>query len=85
MFHTVKIFIRSISSLMERIQPQVGSSLEAEGGEQEEVEGVARTTEPGYPAPAPAPAPAPSKAAEEERLMAILERVQALKPEYKQR
>ena len=83
MFHTVKIFIRSISSLMERIQPQVGSSLEAEGGEQEEAEGVARTTEPGYPAPAPAPAP--SKAAEEERLMAILERVQALKPEYKQR
>ena len=68
---------------MERIQPQVGSSLEAEGGEQEEAEGVARTTEPGYPAPAPAPAP--SKAAEEERLMAILERVQALKPEYKQR
>ena len=83
MFHTVKIFVRSISSLMERIQPQVGSSLEAEGGEQEEAEGVARTTEPGYPAPAPAPAP--SKAAEEERLMAILERVQALKPEYKQR
>ena len=83
MFHSVKIFIRSISSLMERIQPQVGSSLEAEGGEQEEAEGVARTTEPGYPAPAPAPAP--SKAAEEERLMAILERVQALKPEYKQR
>ena len=81
MFHTVKIFIRSISSLMERIQPQVGSSLEAEGGEQEEAEGVARTTEPGYPAPAPAP----SKAAEEERLMVILERVQALKPEYKQR
>ena len=79
MFHSVKIFIRSISSLMERIQPQVGSSLEAEGGEQEEAEGVARTTEPGYPAPAP------SKAAEEERLMAILERVQALKPEYKQR
>ena len=66
---------------MERIQPQVGSSLEVEGGEQEEAEGVARTTEPGYPAPAPAP----SKAAEEERLMAILERVQALKPEYKQR
>ena len=40
---------------MERIQPQVGSSLEAEGGEQEEAEGVARTTEPGYPAPAPGP------------------------------
>ena len=79
MFHAVKIFVRSISSLMERIQPQVGSSLEAEGGEQEEAEAVARTTEPGYPAPAP------SKTAEEERLMAILERVQALKPEYKQR
>ena len=68
---------------MERIQPQVGSSLEAEGAEQDEAETVARTTEPGYPAPAPAPAP--SKTAEEERLMAILERVQALKPEYKQR
>lgn len=72
-------YIRSISSLMERIQPQVGASQE----EEEEDHG-ARTS-----SMTPAPVSTkerrerelspPTKLGEEERIMAILERIQSIK------
>ena len=88
-------YIRSISSLMERIQPQVGASQE-EVEEEEETRPV-RDQEP----PAVSvrnsenyqhtrtrespPPPPPVRSAEDERIMSILERIQSMKPDYKQR
>ena len=92
-------YIRSISSLMERIQPQVGAG-------QEEVEeedgagaagggGVHRGLDspggsrvldsPGAQGGKGRESPTPPRPSEDERIMAILERIQAMKPDYKQR
>ena len=85
-------YIRSISSLMERIQPQVGASQE----EMEEEEAVPVRD---YEAPAISirnpdtfqstnkgkESPLPGRVSEDERMMAILERIQTMKPDYKQR
>ena len=87
-------YIRSISSLMERIQPQVGASHEEP--EVEEEEGGPEISPP-PPRVAPQregyggggrespPQSSSGRQGEDERIMAILERIQAMKPEYKQR
>ena len=70
-------YIRSISSLMERIQPQVGASQE-----EEEKEHGPRNN---LVTPAPVSSKErrevspPTKLGEEERIMAILERIQSIK------
>lgn len=90
-------YIRSISSLMERIQPQVGASLEEpEVEEEEEEEEGGQEISPPPPRAAPqregygggggkgreSPPPTSSgRQGEDERIMAILERIQAMKPE----
>ena len=85
-------YIRSISSLMERIQPQVGAS-------QEEVEEEEAVPVRDYEAPAISirnsetfqstnkgkESPLPGRVSEDERMMAVLERIQTMKPDYKQR
>ena len=85
-------YIRSISSLMERIQPQVGAS-------QEELEEEEPVPVRDYEAPAISirnsetfqstnkgrDSPLPGRASEDERMMAILERIHTMKPDYKQR
>ena len=93
-------YIRSISSLMERIQPQVGASQEDPEVEEEEEEEGGQEISPPPPRAAPlregdggggckgreSPPPSSSgRQAEDERIMAILERIQAMKPDYKQR
>jgi len=96
-------YIRSISSLMERIQPQVGAGQE--DLEEEDVGGaqsgavVVGSLHRGRDSPggsrgldSPGPqggkgreSPTPPRHSEDERIMAILERIQAMKPDYKQR
>ena len=71
-------YIRSISSLMERIQPQVGASQE----EEEEDHGARNSSM--TPAPVTKErrereVSPPTKLGEEERIMAILERIQSIK------
>ena len=93
-------YIRSISSLMERIQPQVGASQEEPEVEEEDEEEGGQEINPPPPRAAPlregyggggckgreSPPPSSSgRQAEDERIMAILERIQAMKPDYKQR
>ena len=87
-------YIRSISSLMERIQPQVGASQE-EVEEEEETRPVrdqeppavsVRNSENYQPSRTrESPPPPPVRSAEDERIMSILERIQSMKPDYKQR
>ena len=84
-------YIRSISSLMERIQPQVGATqedLEEEdnGQAQRDHESPPMTPAPVYQGAGKGrESPPPSRPSEEERIMAILERIQTMKPEHKQR
>ena len=90
-------YIRSISSLMERIQPQVGASQdeveEEETGPVRDQETPAisvRNSESYQPTrnretPPPPPPPPPVRTSEDERIMSILERIQSMKPDYKQR
>ena len=89
-------YIRSISSLMERIQPQVGASHEEPEVEEEEG-GQEISPPPPPPRAAPQregyggggrespPQSSSGRQGEDERIMAILERIQAMKPDYKQR
>ena len=96
-------YIRSISSLMERIQPQVGAGQEEI--EEEEAAGAQAGAAAGggihrgrdspggsrgLDSPGPQggkgrESPTPPRPSEDERIMAILERIQAMKPDYKQR
>jgi len=96
-------YIRSISSLMERIQPQVGAGQdeveeeEVSGGQQATVSsgavhrgrdspGASRSLDsPGAHGGKGRESPTPPRNSEDERIMAILERIQAMKPDYKQR
>ena len=86
-------YIRSISSLMERIQPQVGASQdeveEEETGPVRDQETPAisvRNSENYQPSRTrESPPPPPVRSAEDERIMSILERIQSMKPDYKQR
>ena len=89
-------YIRSISSLMERIQPQVGASQEEV--EEEEIGPVrdqetpaisvrnSENYQPTRTRESPPPPPPPQvRSAEDERIMSILQRIQSMKPDYKQR
>eukprot|EP00092_Neocalanus_flemingeri_P003832 GFUD01004128.1.p1 GENE.GFUD01004128.1~~GFUD01004128.1.p1 ORF type:complete len:1203 (+),score=265.86 GFUD01004128.1:433-4041(+) len=96
-------YIRSISSLMERIQPQVGAGQEeveeedAGGGQAVAVAGGSLhrgrdspggsrgLDSPGHQGGKGRESPTPPRHSEDERIMAILERIQAMKPDYKQR
>ena len=89
-------YIRSISSLMERIQPQVGASQQEVEEEEEEEEGGPEMSPPppgvmkegyggGSKGRGSPPLASSGRQDEEERIMAILERIQAMKPDYKQR
>ena len=96
-------YIRSISSLMERIQPQVGAGqeeLEEEDGGGVQVcaaagGGILRGRDspggsrgldsPGAQGGKGRESPTPPRHSEDERITAILERIQAMKPDYKQR
>ena len=85
-------YIRSISSLMERIQPQVGASqdeVEEETGpvrDQETPPISVRNSENYQPTRnRESPPPPPVRTSEDERIMSILERIQSMKPDYKQR
>ena len=96
-------YIRSISSLMERIQPQVGAGqeeLEEEDGGGVQAGAVAGggilrgrdspggsrgLDSPGAQGGKGRESPTPPRHSEDERIAAILERIQAMKPDYKQR
>ena len=86
-------YIRSISSLMERIQPQVGASQEEMEEEVEEEEAGPVKEHPAIPvrntdifqSNKGRDSPLPARVSEDERIMAILERIQTMKPDYKQR
>ena len=94
-------YIRSISSLMERIQPQVGATqeeLEEDDGHDDEAQAQVQRNHGVAPVSVSQVSTlkasdayhheeslSPNHNTEEERLMAILERIQVLKPEYKQR
>lgn len=96
-------YIRSISSLMERIQPQVGAGQEelededgggvqagaAAGGGilrgRDSPGGSRGLDSPGAQGGKGRESPTPPRHSEDERITAILERIQAMKPDYKQR
>ena len=95
-------YIRSISSLMERIQPQVGGTQEQEqqreeeDGEEEQEEEEDEVGSEHLESPGPSRTSTleynkvgqdgfTSRQTEDERILALLDRIQTMKPEYKHR